>query len=226
MCSRYSLTSPPEAIRRLFAHSNEVDFPPRYNIAPTQPVLIVRLDGRLEREITLVRWGLVPGWVKDPRTFSTIINARAETVLEKPSFRGAMRHKRCLVPANAFYEFIGPAGGKRPMMMSPRGKGPIAFAGLYEQWLGAEGSEIETMAIITTAASAAVAVVHDRMPAILPPEHFEAWLDVKSVDGVAAHRLLATAADDLLEIQEVDRRLSNSRNEGPELQAPVRPAAV
>ena len=218
MCSRYSLTSPHEAVRQLFGHVNEVVYPPRYNIAPTQPVVIVRLGHTLQREIALVRWGLIPGWVKDPRTFATILNARTETVLEKPSFKAALRHKRCLVPADGFYEFVGAPGKKRPMLISAAAGGPIALAAIHEYWLGAEGSEMETMAILTVAANTRVSSVHDRMPAIIPPEHFERWLDVKTVDSKEAHAMLLPAPDDLLNIREVDPKLNNPRNEGPELQ--------
>ena len=222
MCSRYSLTSPPEAVRSYFAHLNETAFPPRYNIAPTQPVLIVRLDHRRRRELVLVRWGLIPSWAKDPAKLSTLINARAETASAKPSFRGSMRHRRCLVPADAFYEWTGPAGAKRPQMLRPAAgeapRGPMAFAGLWEHWLGADGSEVETMAILTVAANATVGRIHDRMPAILVPDQFEAWLDVSSGRSNEAQAMLAPAADDLLEVAEVSRSLNNSRNEGPEVQ--------
>ena len=218
MCSRYSLTSPPEAVRAYFGNINEENFPPRYNIAPTQPVLIVRHDHAHLRELTLVRWGLLPSWAKDPTKVSTLINARAETAAEKPSFRGAMRHRRCLVPADGFYEWIGRPGAKRPHLLRPIGGGPLALAGLWEHWLGADGSEIETMAILTVAANSTAAQVHDRMPAILDPDDFEAWLDIRSGRSNEAEQLLRPAPDGLLEIVEVSPRLNNSRNEGPEVQ--------
>jgi putative SOS response-associated peptidase YedK len=220
MCSRYSLTSPPEAVRSYFGVRSVDQFPPRYNIAPTQPVHIVRLDPRGERELVLVRWGLIPSWVKDIGTFSALINARAETVGEKPSFRGAFRHKRCLVPTNGFYEWTGPRGAKQPHLIGRSGYELMAFAGLYEQWLGPDGSEIDSMAIITVRANAKVSAVHDRMPAILQPEHFEAWLDCRSGDGLIASQLMAPAEDGLLEIQDVSRQLNNPRNDGPELWQP------
>lgn len=218
MCSRYSLTSPPEAVRAYFGHVNEMAYPPRYNIAPTQPVAIVRLDHQRRREIALVRWGLIPSWVKDPARMSQLFNARAESAAEKPSFRGSMRHRRCLVPADCFYEWMGPAGAKRPFMVRPVAGGPMAFAGLWEHWLGADGSEIETMAILTVAANPTVGRIHDRMPAILPPEHFEAWLDTSSGRSQIAETLLEPAPEGLLEVMEVSRKLNNSRNEGAEVQ--------
>ena len=222
MCSRYCLTSPPAVVRAAFGTRNDEDFPPRYNIAPTQPVAIVRLDHRRERELTLVRWGLIPSWVKDPRLvtgqISTLVNARAETAEDKPSFRGPLRHRRCLVPADGYYEWIGHPGDKRPHLLRPRAGGPIALAGLWEHWLGADGSEIETMAILTVRANAVAARVNDRMPVILAPDQFEAWLDVSSGQSGAAASLLAPAPDDLLEVVEVSPKLNNPRNEGPEAQ--------
>lgn len=221
MCSRYSLTSPPEAVRSYFRYQSPHVFPPRYNIAPTQPVGVVRILEGGPLAFTLVRWGLIPPWVKDPRTFATLINARAETAPEKPSFRGAFRHKRCLVPADGFYEWSGPVGAKRPHLIRPRAGGPMAFAGLFESWLGAEGSEVNTMAILTVAANGTVGTIHDRMPAILQPVDFDAWLDCRAVGVAAAHQLLRPAPDDLLDLIEVDPRLNNPRNEGAELQRPV-----
>lgn len=220
MCSRYNLTSPPEAVRSYFAVSGEEWFPPRYNIAPTQPVQIVRLDAAGRRELRLVRWGLIPRWVKDPASFATLINARAETAAEKPSFRGAVRHKRCLVPADGFYEWTGTPGAKQPYLIRPANGGPIAFAGIFEDWIGADGSELETMAILTIRANVIVGKVHDRMPAILPPEKFAAWLDCRSVDTREALDLLVSPPDDLLEVVRVSRKLNSSRNEGAELLDP------
>lgn len=221
MCSRYSLTSPHEAVRAHFATHNEHAFPPRYNIAPTQPVVIVRHDHVHRRELALVRWGLIPAWSKDPGKYGPLINARAETAEEKASFRGPMRHRRCLVPADGFYEWIGKPGAKRPHLLRPHAGGPIGFAGLWDHWLGADGSEIETMAIITVPANAVAARVHDRMPAILPPDAYEAWLDVRPGRSEEAAALLQPAPDDLLEVIEVSQRLNNPRNEGPEVQEPV-----
>jgi len=240
MCSRYSLTSPHEAVRAYFDYGNEHPFPPRYNIAPTDPVAIVRRGERYARELVLVRWGLIPGWVKDPGDFSTLINARSETLMQKPSFRSAVRHKRCLIPASGFYEWTGAKGAKQPHYihcaswlpsMSVREDGnssgasvpPLAFAGLYEDWLGADGSEIETMAIITVPANTVVGRLHDRMPALLQPEDFNAWLDVKTVRDVEAVELLRSAPDDLLATTEVSREVNSPRADGPQLHEPVMP---
>lgn len=221
MCSRYSLTSPPEAVRAYFRYDNEAAFPPRYNIAPSQPVAIVRSTERGGRELALVRWGLIPSWVKDPREFRMLINARGETAAEKPSFRAGMRHRRCLVPTDGFYEWTGVTGAKRPFLVRPRAGGPMGMAGIWEHWLGADGSEIETMAILTVAANEAMAALHDRMPAIIAPEHFDAWLDCRSGSSREVVDLLTSAPNDLLDLVEVSRKLNNPRNEGPEVQEPV-----
>jgi len=221
MCSRYSLTSPPEAVRAYFRYDNEAVFPPRYNIAPSQPVAIVRNTPKGGRELALVRWGLIPSWVKDPRAFKMLINARSETAADKPSFRAAMRHRRCLVPTDGFYEWTGAPGAKRPFLVRPREGGPMAMAGIFEHWLGADGSEVETMAILTVAANDAMSALHDRMPAILAPEQFDAWLDCSSGSSRTAAELLAPAPEGMLAIVEVSRKLNNPRNEGPEVQEPV-----
>ena len=152
MCGRYLITSAPEAFRRLFRYRAQPNFPPRYNVAPTQPVPIVRLvDGK--RQFALVRWGLIPPWVKDPQRFSLLLNARCESVHDKPAFRNAMRRRRCLVPADGFYAWKEEGGRKRPYCLRPRHEGPIAFAGLWETWMGPNGEEMETAIIVTTAAT-------------------------------------------------------------------------
>ena len=218
MCSRYSLTSPAEAVRAYFKVGGAEEFPPRYNIAPTQPVPIIRTGANGERELVLVRWGLIPAWVKDPREFTTLINARSESALEKPSFRNPMKYRRCLVPANGFYEWTGPKGDKRPYLIAPRDGGLMAFAGLWEHWQGADGSELETMAILTTSANRTLEPIHDRMPVILQPDLFDGWLDARAMTDREAAALLVPAAADLLEANAVDKAISNSRRDAPELQ--------
>lgn len=222
MCSRYSLTAPPEAIAKLFGVPIEVAFPPRYNIAPTQPVGIVRIGLSGAREFTLVRWGLIPAWVKDPRTFATLLNARSEGVADKPSFRGALRHRRCLVPADGYYEWTGKKGAKIPHLIRRRDRAPFAFAGLAEHWLGADGSEIETMAILTTQANADVAAIHDRMPVVLDVGEYERWLDCRPGTALHVLDLLHPAESGMFETLEVDRRVNDPRAEGAELQTPAR----
>ena len=222
MCSRYSLTSPAEAVRSYFKVGGTDEWPPRYNIAPTQPTAIVRVSTAGARELTLVRWGLIPSWVKDPNAFTTLLNARSDTIVTKPSFKAAMRYRRCLVPADGFYEWTGGKGSKQPWYIRPvGGAGPIGFAGLWEHWMHADGSELETMAIVTTDANAEVSKLHDRMPVILAPGDFDAWLDVRGVEAGEAARLLRPAPAGMLELYPVNKALGNSRNDGPGLQVPI-----
>lgn len=225
MCSRYTLISPPEAVRCLFhCDEGEESFPPRYNIAPTDPVLIIRNSERGTRELVLVRWGLIPSWVKDPGDFSTLINARAETAAEKPSFRALLRHRRCLVPTDGYYEWTGRPGAKQPHLIRLRAEGAFALAGLWEHWLGMDGSEIQTMAIVTTPASADVAHLHDRMPAIIEPGDYDRWLDCKSGTADFVMDFLQPTRSGLLETLAVNPRLNNPRAEGPDLIEPAHPA--
>jgi len=157
-------------------------------------VPIVRINAGA-RSFALVRWGLIPAWVKDPRGFALLINARGETVNEKPAFRNAMQRRRCLVPANGFYEWKPDGAGKRPYFIRPRGGGPIAFAGLWETWMGPNGEEVETACIVTTTANSTLAPIHDRMPVVIAPEAFDLWLDTANVDATTAAALMAPAPD-------------------------------
>jgi len=192
MCGRYVITSPPAAIRALFGYGEQPNFPPRYNVAPTQPIPIVRLhDGK--RSLTLMRWGLLPSWVKDPKTFPLLINARGESVLDKPAFRNAMRRRRCLVPADGFYEWHAavPGAPKRPYFIRPKSGTPIAFAGLWETWIGPNGEEVDTAAIVTTTANRTLAFIHDRMPVVVAPDAFDLWLDGAHVEAETAAAVIA-----------------------------------
>ena len=225
MCGRYVITSAPEAIRALFRYPEQPDFPPRYNIAPTQPVPIVRMNEGV-RAFALVRWGLIPPWVKDPRKFSLIINARGDTLNEKPSFRNAMKRRRCLFPADGFYEWKPIGGAKRPYFIRPRHGGPIAFAGLWEVWMGPNGEEVETACIVTTEANRVLAPIHDRMPAVIAPTAFALWLDAANVDADIAATLIAPAPDSLFEAYEVSTAVNRAVNDFPALIAPAEPRSA
>jgi putative SOS response-associated peptidase YedK len=220
MCGRYCITTDPDAIRALFGYRDLPNFPPRYNVAPTQPVPIVRvLEG--ERRFALVRWGLIPPWVKDPRTFALVINARGESVNEKPAFRNAMKRRRCLFPADGFYEWRVEGRGSRPFFVRRKGGGPIAFAGLWETWMGPNGEEMETAAIVTTVANRTLAPVHERMPVVIPPQAFDLWLDCVNVDVPTATALIVPAPEDALEACEVSSAVNRVANDSPELIVPV-----
>ena len=219
MCGRYCMTSAPEAIRALFRYPEQPNFPARYNIAPTQPVPIVRMaDG--ERQFALVRWGLIPAWVKDPRAFSLLINARGESVNDKPVFKNAMKRRRCLFPADGFYEWKPVGGSKRPYFARPVAGGPIAFAGLWETWTGPNGEEMETAAILTTQANAEMAAVHHRAPVIVPPEQFDFWLDCKNVDEKMAAELLVPAPEGTVEVYEISPAVNRVANDAPSILQP------
>jgi putative SOS response-associated peptidase YedK len=225
MCGRYLILSSPEAFRRLFGYREQPSFPPRYNVAPTQPVPIVRMaEGA--RQFALVRWGLIPPWVHDPRAFTLIVNARAESVNDKPAFRNAMRRRRCLFPADGFYEWKEDAGRKHAFCVRPRDRAPVAFAGLWETWMGPHGEELETAAIITTAANRDLAALHPRMPVIVPAEAFDPWLDCTSFDATTATSLLDAAPNGLLEAYEISPAVNRTANDGPGLIAPIAPSAA
>jgi putative SOS response-associated peptidase YedK len=178
-----------------------------------------------KRQFALVRWGLIPAWVKDPRAFSLLINARGESVNEKPAFRNAMKYRRCLVPADGFYEWKREGEKKRPYFVRRRDGAPIAFAGLWENWMGPNGEEVETAAIVTTTASRSIAHIHDRMPVIVPAEAFDFWLDPK-VDAQTAAAVLAPAPDATIEAYEVSSAVNRTANDSAVLMEPLREPEV
>lgn len=219
MCGRYQLVLPLEEVLALFgAESDTEPFPPRYNIAPTQPIHVVRMDSSGGRALTLMRWGFLPGWLKDPKGFPLLINARAESAAEKPAFRNALRRRRALVPATGFYEWRREGKDKQPYFFAPAG--PIAFAGVWETWCGPNGEEMETAAILTTSAEGVPAEYHDRMPLTVPQEHYSAWLDPDNENGAEA---LALAHRESYTARPVSLKLSNARNEGASLMEPDPP---
>jgi putative SOS response-associated peptidase YedK len=220
MCGRYTLTSAPEVIRALLGYGEQPNFPPRYNIAPTQPIAIVRVvDGR--RQFALVRWGLLPSWVKDPKAFSLIINARGEGVAEKPAFRAAIKRRRCLIPADGFYEWKAGAPRKQPFFIHAKDGQPLAFAGLWETWTGPNGEELDTAAIVTTAANATLSPLHHRMPVVIPRDAFDRWLGKgeieTNVDAALAQTLIRPASDELLEAYPVSSDVNRVANDNPKL---------
>jgi len=223
MCGRFVLTATPEELAALFGYLDGDWFPPRYNIAPTQPIAAIRL-GRGARRFALVRWGLVPAWVEDPRTFSLLINARAEGLATRPAFKAAFQYRRCLVPATGFYEWRRGAGRQRqPYLVRRRDRQPMALAGLWETWLGRDGSEIDSACIVTTDANRVVSSIHDRMPVILDPDGWERWLDSTAHPAGSVQELLRPAPDDLLEAVPVDPRVNKAENDDPALLEPLIP---
>lgn len=178
MCGRYTLSSPTDLLADLLELDSVPDLAPRYNIAPTQEAAVVRVTGETgARTLDLLRWGLIPFWSKDPGIGNRMINARAETVGEKPAYRTSFKRKRCLVPADGFYEWQATGGPKQPFYFRFEGGGPFAMAGLWDRWEKGEGDPIETFTILTTEPNEVVAPVHRRMPVILDRETMAIWLD-------------------------------------------------
>jgi putative SOS response-associated peptidase YedK len=206
MCGRFALIAEPDLVAEMFSLLDIDPFPPRYNIAPTQPVLIIRArpsnvdrgNNAPDREAMLARWGLIPGWVKDLKGFPTLINARAETAAEKPSFRNAMRQRRIILPASGFFEWKRDEKDKplQAYWVKPKRGKVAAFAALMETWSGPDGSEIDTVAVLTTEAKGPIADVHDRMPVLLQQEDFSRWLDTQNVMVPEIADLLIGQADD------------------------------
>ena len=231
MCGRFALTQRPEALEDEFACAVE-PFPPRYNIAPTQPILVVAGgppsgpgENRPRRVAQLVRWGFVPSWVKDAGKFPLLINARAETAAQKASFRAAMRHRRVLVPASGFYEWKG-TGRKdaQPYWVRPRHGGVVAFGGLMETYAEPGGSEIDTAAILTCPANSAIAPIHHRMPVLIRPEHYARWLDCVRNEPRDVADAMEPVGPDFFEAIPVSSSVNKVANAGPELQEEVLPA--
>ena len=213
MCGRFAFYSPAEATAALFGATGSVDFEPRYNIAPTQPIAAVRNAEGDGRELVALRWGLVPFWAKDPSIGNRMINARAETVAEKPAFRAAYRKRRCLVLADGFYEWKKEAGGKTPYLVSLASGAPFAFAGLWEHWVSKEtGEVIESGTLLTTDANDFMQQLHHRMPVIVEPASADTWL-AGGEDAVEA----LTTNTPALRAWPVEKRVNSPANEGEAL---------
>jgi len=188
MCGRFTLFEADKILSKEFGVSGIPTLLPRYNIAPSQSVATVRATpAGSGREIALLRWGLIPSWSKDPAIGNRLINARAETAREKPSFCNAFKRHRCLIPSSGFYEWLRWERGKQPYFVRMRDSHPFAFAGLWDRWESPDEGAVETCAILTTAANDVLAPIHDRMPVILPPIEYARWLDpsLKDTDSLA-----------------------------------------
>lgn len=199
------------------------EHPARNNIAPTQPIIVIRTDPDThKRRADLMRWGLVPSWVKDPREFTLIINARVETIFQKPSFRGALRHHRAIVPASGYYEWQKrPDGSKQPHYITRKDGAPMWFAAIYADWLGPTGEEFSSTAIITVPASPDMAHLHPRTPAILPNDLVADWLDIARIDEKSARAMLRQAPLGTFGAHKVSKKVNSARNEGEDLIAPL-----
>jgi len=220
MCGRFVITSAPEALRRLFGYAEQPNFPPRHNIAPTQPIPVVIIENGA-RHFRLMRWGFWPAWVKDPRTFALLINARAETVLEKPAFKNAIRRRRCLIPADGYYEWPRAEARRRPYFIHRRDGEPFGFAALAETWTGPNGEELDTVAIVTTAAGGDLATLHPRVPVTIGVDDFERWLDCRDDEVDAAMGLLTPPRDGEFVWHEVSMRVNRTANDDAQLILPI-----
>jgi putative SOS response-associated peptidase YedK len=213
MCGRFTLRAPPTDLAEYFDLAEVPDLVPRYNVAPTQLVGAVRVVSGA-RHWAFLRWGLIPFWAKDPKIGNTLLNARGETIATKPAFRAAFKSRRCLIAADGFYEWQRQGKVKQPFHFHLRSNGPLAFAGLWEEWETPEGMRLESCTIATTSASAVVAPVHERMPVILPRETFGAWLNPAStVEELQA--LLAPYPGDDLQATPVGQTVNSAKNEVP-----------
>jgi len=233
MCGRFALTATTDQTAAFLGLGELEEFPARYNIAPTQPILAVLSSGENgpgrgapgsnmpDRAALLVRWGLLPSWLKDTRDFPLLFNARSEEAATKASFKAAMRHRRALVPASGFYEWKKQANGKRgqPFWVRPRHGGLVAFAALVETYMEPGGAEMDTGAILTTRASADIAHIHERMPVVIEREDFSRWLDCRGNEPRDVADLLRPAPAGYFEAVPVSDRVNKVANAGPDVQA-------
>ena len=218
MCGRFAFYSPHEAIVRLFHVDEAPQVEPHYNIAPTQYIAAVRADRDGRRKLSMLHWGLIPWWSKEKSGAAKLINARAETVRDKPSFRDAYRMRRCLILADGYYEWQRTTAVKQPWFIGLASGEPFGMAGLWESWRNpADGERLESCTIVTTAPASSIAQIHDRMPVILPISAHAAWLDPANEDLTRLDPLLAPYAADLLTSHPVSRRVNSARNDEPEL---------
>ena len=231
MCGRYTSTSTSEQVAAFFA-AEEVkteELPLRYNVAPSQLVYAIaerrRTDDQPHRQLGSFRWGLVPSWAKDPSIGNRMINARAETLSSRNAYKRALVRHRCIIPADAFYEWqVRELEGKRqkaPYVIRHRDGSPLAFAGLWEVWHDAEDQPLRTCVIITTEANRLLAPIHDRMPVVLPPDAWDEWLDPENQDVSRLQKLLVPAPAKEFEAYEIGTLVNNVRHEGPELIEPI-----
>lgn len=214
MCGRFTLRTPTPVLIEHFGLGRAVTLSPRFNIAPTQDIAVVRLAEDSERELTMMRWGLIPSWSKDPSIANRLINARCETVAKKPAFRSAFRVRRCLVVADGFYEWQKVGRSKQPYHIALRDGGPLALAGLWESWEPDEaGPPHESCTIITTQANRLLEPIHNRMPVILDPADYQQWLDPQQRDVESLQALLVPFAEEALQAVAISSHVNSPRHD-------------
>jgi putative SOS response-associated peptidase YedK len=227
MCGRYRLSRRKQILEEHFDSVSEEDWTPRYNIAPTQSVPIIRQRPKEPvREVSLVRWGLIPSWSKDSSASARMINARSETAATLPAFRDAMKFRRCLIPADGFYEWAKTTKGKQPYCFEVNEGELFVFAGLWDRWRDPSGNAVETCSILTTTPNAVTSAVHDRMPVILDPDGYDLWLDPGMRDVAAASELLKPYDARLMRCYPISTRINYVANDDAECSAPVELAQI
>ncbi|MCC7264656.1 MAG: SOS response-associated peptidase [Candidatus Latescibacteria bacterium] len=220
MCGRFALHHATAEVSEYFGVEHlSIELTPRYNIAPTQPVAVVRQRG--VRRLDACKWGLVPSWAKDPKIGNRMINARAETLAEKPAFKNALKRRRCLIPASGFYEWRQEGEERFPTYIHPRDESLLALAGLWEEWQSPEGEQLLSCTILTTGANAFMSAIHTRMPVILPPVAREAWLDSATQELEPLLALLQPLAGDDLAAHTVGRQVNTAAFDAPSCIQPV-----
>jgi putative SOS response-associated peptidase YedK len=221
MCGRFALKAPPRSIQEHFHLPEILDLPPKYNIAPSQMIAVVRhLPGKSSHQLDMLRWGLIPNWAKDMNIGYKLINARAETLAQKPSFRTALKKRRCLIAADGFYEWKHSGKTKQPFYVQLKKGGVLGFAGLWESWLGPDGNIVESCTIITTSPNELIREIHDRMPVIIHPDQYEIWLqDSPSVQSLQQLFMPYPAAK--MEAYQVSSEVNSPKNDAATCLAPV-----
>lgn len=215
MCGRYLLTAPVDALAALFGFQGRPNLAPRWNIAPTQTAAVIRPAGAAGRELAFLRWGIVPPWSKSPSSGPPLINARGETVAEKPAFRAAFRAARCIAPADGFYEWRGKGKAKQAYFIKPATS--VGFAAISAIWRAPDGETIESFALVTTEATGPIAEIHHRTPVVIPMGRIDDWMTATPADALA---LIRPPPEDLFELIEVDSRVGNVREDDAGLIAP------
>jgi putative SOS response-associated peptidase YedK len=221
MCGRFTLHIPPELLAEIFGLIQIPTYPARYNIAPSQLVAVVRQNGDGQNRLDMLHWGLIPSWAKDKSVCNQMINARCETVAEKPAFRHAIRYRRCLVPSSGFYEWKQEGKTKKPLYVHLKDGSAVVFAGLWESWKSSEGETIESCTILTTPSNKLIEPLHDRMPVILHPQEYDIWLDREISDHEKLKPLYKPYPAHNMEMYPVSPQVNSPRNDYPDLIIPV-----
>jgi len=228
MCGRYRLSRRKQLVEEYFdTESDEPEWTPRYNIAPSQPVPVIRQNPKEpRRELSLMRWGLIPSWAKDASVAARMINARSETAGTKPAFRDPLTNRRCLIPADGFYEWQRAGKVKQPYCFEVNDGELFAFAGIWDRWTDPSRNSIETCSILTTSPNAVTSAVHDRMPVILDPDSYDIWLDPGMRDLTTASELLKPYDAQLMRCYPISTRINHVGNDDEECSAPVELAQI